>query len=142
MNINFFPKHAKNHLPDMRPYHLPSNQHISYLRLHSTEPANRCIVHDLGSEPVLRWRSVRMRHFLFLKKNVCSVIFVEKKLKRVCIPFFSSFLPHPMTVHDVPGLSSFIPAGGRHTGSRCSWKATRVASCFREIYLYKIDKNT
>lgn len=36
----------------------------------------------------------------------------------------SSFLPQPMTVHTVPGRRSLL-AGGRHTGSKCSWKVTR-----------------
>lgn len=37
-----------------------------------------------------------------------------------CLRFLSSFLPHPMTVHIVPGLIRFKYGGGKQTGSKCS----------------------
>lgn len=40
----------------------------------------------------------------------------------------SSRLPHPMTVHIVPGLIRLKSGGGKHTGNRLSWNAMRVAS--------------
>lgn len=43
--------------------------------------------------------------------------------------FLSSFFPHPMTVQLVPATSSFMSVGGKHTGNKWSWNATRVASC-------------
>lgn len=39
----------------------------------------------------------------------------------------SSRFPHPITVHKVPGLSSLF-AGGKQTGTKCSWNATLVLS--------------
>lgn len=70
------------------------------------------------------------------KKKICNFVllkctkeFLNFKVLTHNSQFLSSFFPHPMTVQLVPATSSFMSAGGRHTGNKWSWNATRVASC-------------
>lgn len=82
-----------------------------------------------------------MQKYKYSRKSKPSVrvrtIFYKLIIQMLNSPFLSSFLPQPITIHDVPGFSSFIPAGGKQTGSKCSWKATLDSSWKRKHILLK-----
>lgn len=110
-------------------HYLQNSQHKSFHRWHSVERATRYINLDVELALLLHSQLVRMMHLLWKTKlHTVNRLTLAHHKRRCDSRFLSSFLPQPITVHIVPGCTSFRPAGGKHTGNKCSWKATRVAN--------------